>query len=296
MQKIAKRLSIAFYLSMFLSLCLVLVRIVFLVRYIEPETGLYYYGTNADIYFNIILVAVLLIIFAVCLPLVKLEEPKESPSETSFTIFASSFCGFMCISAFITELISVVVNNTTQSQALTSSSVSSIFGQNFNALSILQILFSIPSAIYFLMICLKKANIRSGKTAILSMAPIVFIGIRLISLFLDTHSAINSSERALSILTFCSMMLFFLCEVRFYLPELPDKKEKKQENLFQYYLFGLLTVALTTATVIPTMIFSAFWILEPKISYSFSVLDLSLALYAIARLVSKMQTSKQATK
>lgn len=295
MQKVSIRLRLALIISLLLTIGLVVVRIIFLKRYIDPQNGLYVYGTNADLYFSIALVAVMLIIFAFSLPLAKSVVPERRGASSSLTIFVSCFCGFMCISAFITDLVALT-SGTSQLTNTTIAISSGAIGNSTNVLRILQIIFSLPSAIYFLSLCMKKPAARSASGSILAMAPIVYTGIRLIILFLDTHTAINSSERTLSILSYCSILLFFLCEVRFTLPELPDKKAKSPESLFKYTLFGLSTILFTCVSVIPILLLSAFWILKQETSYAFSILNLSFAFYAAARLFTVIQLQKAENK
>ena len=274
MENQTKRMGFLFLFTCLIAMAAAVLRTLLLLYYVDPVTGLYVYGSNAQFYFNLLILLLAVYLIAVWVALRNTPAPKALRSDSTILIFASSLCGFMFLSIFIYHIATVA--STRQA----------------NAYTVLLMVLSIPSCISFLTTSAKSMKRRSALHALLSFAPVLFLAVRMIQYFLDPANIFNSSTVKLRLLMLCAMLLFFVAETGFFIPvddkddvqAQSTKRKKRTRGLARYFCFGLCAMSLVVITVLPNLLLSAFWLLQSDTSYVIDILDLSIGLYAAARL------------
>ena len=174
-----------------LAILLCMFRLQLFCGFIEPDTGFYVVGTNLGTYFNIALV---IVIVAIMVGVVFSKTCVSGPllSDSTAVVFSASLCGFLFATVLVLGAVEFFANKMQ------------------SAFFILEMLLCIPSVIGFFNICAKEKLERSTKNMIFALSPAVFYAVRTIHVFTDTTTQINTSQRSLTLVMLCSMMLLFV--------------------------------------------------------------------------------------
>lgn len=130
-------------------------------------------------------------------------------------------------------------------------------------------------AVYFLYLTSKKLDVRGRTCSVLSLAPVAFLFVRLLNYFFEINSRPNSATSLFHLFSLAALMLFFVCEGKF---------SVGTGNGGGYVFFGLSSVLLTFVYALPELVLSAFWLVSWQTDTMFSVLELLMCMYVIARL------------
>jgi len=251
--------------SVVLAFVLCAFRIYLLRNYVEPETGYYVPGTNLGTIFGVAFLLVLAVI-AVGAKYSKVKIPESLSSESTAVVFSSSLCGFL----FVTVLVCGVYQFVTL--------------KNTGAFRAVELLVCIPCVFSFYCICVKENRERNIKNLVFALCPALFYGVRTIHMFTDTHTQINASQRSLSLVMLCSMMLLFIQEAYFLIPkhEKAESDKEKKSVAFKYAAITLIVMTLALTAALPYIAVSAFWMFESDFLVM-DVLDLCIGVYALTR-------------
>jgi len=236
---------------------------------VEPDSGFYIVGSNLNIYFNIAVGVLVAVILLGTLFVIKNKAPEELNSESTVVVFSSSLCGFLFVTVLLYGIYKFVI------------------GDDRSVFLAIELLLCVPSAINFFCICSKSTRDKSAAQTMLSLSPSIFFAVRIIDVFTDTKTQINVSQRSLELVMLCAMMLLFVCESGFLLPDRKDSVTENDEraSVAKYFAVVLFTVAFAVVTVIPYTIVSAFWVYESKFLLM-DILDGCIGLYAATRMIS----------
>lgn len=254
-------------LSALLAVLLCAFRTYLLLNFIEPETGFYIVGTNLGTLFGTAVLLALASCIAGCI-FSKVKVPEALTSESPAIVFSSSLCGFLCATVLFCgayEFIKAPVKC---------------------AFFAIELLLCIPCIIFFFSMCVKETKEKNAANIILNLSPAVYYAIRTIHFFTDVKTQINTSQRELSLLMLCSMMLMFVYESYFLLKEKNDddaQKERKSASV-KYAVFTLLSMTLSLVSALPYIAVSAFWVFDSQF-LAMDVLDLCIGVYAFTRAV-----------
>lgn len=266
-----KKIVSMLFVTVIASLILAVYRTYLLFNCVEPDTGFYMVGTSQGYYFNLSVIALSVFLALGTLLLKKVEAPTELKSESTTVVFASSLCGFL----FLTVLGYGIFM--------------AFKGAQTDVWFWIEMLICIPCMINFFVICSKEQRDRNVKQTVLSLMPAVFFAVRTVSVFTDVKTQINVSQRSLTLVMLCAMMMFFVCETAFFLPENTETKETENQSnapsLVKYFFTGIFTVAFAVIAVLPYLTVTAFWMYESKFLLM-DILDASVGLYALTRLIS----------
>lgn len=257
-----KRIKAMLGITALLAIALGVFRTVILYNYVEPETGFYVVGTNVDLYFNIAVIALVLVMALFGLSVRKVKAPEFLDSHSTVVVFTSALCAFLYVTLFINGIYSLVASD------------------GFSILFFLQVALCIPCCLNHLSICSKEVREKNTPQSLLAMSEAVFFAVRIVEVFMDTKHQINVSQRSLELVMLCSMMLFMLFEARFQI----KSEEIDSGSIVKYYVSGLSTIAFTLLTVLPYLIVCLFWCFESRVIVV-DVLECCIMLFAASRLL-----------
>ncbi len=260
----SRKIKLYTLVTLVVALIVAVVRTVMLTKIVEPDTGLYIVGTRWGQAFDVGVV-VLLAIMIVCGKLLfkKLESAKEPDSTSTFAIFGSALCALMFFSVFIYGIYNIMFAKMPMSTFLK-----------------LQIILCLPCGFNHLVMCVKEKREKTKGQALLAMVAPILFAVRVIEVFMDVNSQINTSQRSLELLVLCAIMMFYLYESSF----LVNKDTVLSVNHSNYYISALGVVVLTCIAVIPYLLVSVFWAFEAGFVIM-DVLECCVMLYALSRLI-----------
>ncbi len=242
------------------ALCLCAFRVHLLINFIEPETGFYIHGTQMGTIFKIVTI-IACVLVAIVVPLQNKSLKIESlNSESMSVVFFASLCGFLFITTFGFGIYYFANGN-----------IKDVF-------FMLSMLLCVPSSMNFFWICKKEQRKKSVPQVVLAIFPALFYAVRIISVFMDTTTQINVSQRSLSLAMMCALMLMFVSEAGFTIPE----KTQRVYSGARYLTLCLICVLLVLVTSVSYLVVSAFWIYETKFLIV-DVLDICAGVYAGVR-------------
>ncbi len=270
MQKVLnKKILSVLLITLTASLAAAVYRLYLLYNVIDPETGFYQSGNNAGTYFNVVVIVLCVFIAVGTLLLKKIKAPTELKSESTPVIFSSSLCGFLFLTVMCFGFYRI----------FTSQSNGTFFA--------IEMVLCIPCVVNFFYTCAKEMRDRNAVQTLLSLFPALFYAVRTVEKFMDVSSQINASQRSLTLLMFCSAMLFFVCETGFFLPGTEKNKEadKSHTSFVKYFGAGAFTLSFAIVAVLPYLAVSAFWRYNSEFIIM-DILDACIGLYAMTRLMS----------
>lgn len=231
-------------------------------RYIEPETELYVAGSAVPKIINWILAAMVLILLSSAFVFRK-EKIKPMIAVNQLSVFSSSLCGFFFLASVVLEIYNFIVKQN-KGTALE------------EAFLIIAVILSFPCAWYFF-----TNAISSRKNRILfsylSLSPILWSISYLISSYFSMSTTMNSPLRVLEQLMVLCVMIFFLCEAKV------TAKKGSYGNL--YICFALVSILMISAVAIPRIILATYWLIELKSSLIYFVLQISILLYILSKML-----------
>lgn len=261
-------------------------------KYVNPDSLLVTPSPTVTV--HEILCAVL-VVLALCIPYVfmrKVDVTGQAPN-TSFVIFSSSLLGFMFCGYIFHNVYNIILNGG-------ASAVISINGEaSFNGLlailHVTGIILSIPCAVYFIMIALKKNLGESASLCILATAPVLFCAVKLIYAFMETSAKVNSAGRKINIVALCLCVFFFLYEANIFSPKKRDDISPKTLRKYsqRYLASGFAAIISLFIARVSTLLLRAFWLLESGESYVMDAIWVTMILYIMARLTALPNESKE---
>ena len=179
------------------------------------------------------------------------------------SVFSSSLCGFFFLASILLEIYNFAtqrINGTALEEGFL----------------IAAIILSLPCAYYFF-----TNAVSTRKTSILfsylSLFPVLWSISYLISSYFSKSTTMNSPLRILEQLMVLSVMIFFLCETKIIAKVSPFGGP--------YVAFSLVSILMIAAVAIPRIALSAFWLLELTPSLIYFVLQISVLLYILSKII-----------
>lgn len=245
-----------------ISLAIGIFRTFILANHVEPETGFYVRGTTVDVWFGAVVAFTVVLILAFGFIMRKSKAPEYLDSRSMVVVFTSALCIFMYFSVFAYGAYAIF----TAKQA--------------NLFLYAEVVLCIPCCLNHVTICSKEIREKNSPHALLSMSEAIFFAVRTVECFMDVESQINASQRSLTLLMLCSMMLFFMCESGFMV-----EREESATSASLYAMAGFGVVAFTFISLIPYLIVS---FIMPNYETEFvfmSILDCCVMLFAASRII-----------
>lgn len=268
-----------------------------LANFIEPDTGLYYGTTVVKILFLILTAILIGFVFVCGFVTKKQKSPDSLDSQGTFTVFTSALCAAVYLLVFVYGIY-VLVSGFNSSQQV----IGGVFAPNqsflrrlVNAapevtsngiLFLIQVLLCVPAALNHISVCTKNVRKKDKHYALLCLCETLFFAFRIVEVFMDTKSQINTSQRSLEILMLCSVMLFFMYESQFLV------NAEGGTSISKYYMSALGVISFAFVAVLPYLAVSAFGNYAPKFALVY-VLECCVALFAAARIFSLNDSSEQ---
>ena len=196
---------------------------------------------------------------------------RQIKNESVMAAFAASVCALMMTAVLCANVFDMITGK-----------------RAAGALLIAETALCVPSVIYFFRICSKgaRADVSASETySLLPVFPALYTAVRTVTLFIDTGSQINSSQRSFVLLTLVFIMMFFITEAEFSVSHIQKKKNLAQTLTAKYIATGAVVVCLVFAVIAPYTVASAFWIYDPK-NLIYNVMNLGFGLYASVRIFS----------
>ena len=279
------------------SVALGIFRAYALVNCIEPDTGFYYSGTAVKPVFSVLVILALLFIFACQFFTRKRVTPESLDSEKTFIAFGSALCAIVYLAVFLYGVFAVAsVFSASQMAANSPFGVSQSFfarlvnvapGVTSNGIFFLiQVLLCVPACLNHFTICTKKERGKNKHYALLSLGETLFFAFRIVEVFMDTKTQINTSQRSLEIILLCAAMLFFMYESRFLVTA------EGGVSIGRYYAAALGVICFTLIAAVPYLMVSVFWLYTPKFALVY-VLECCVAVFAAARVTTLNDSSVQ---
>lgn len=253
--------------SAVIAVILCVLRTHLLLNFVEPETGFYFPGTKYGSYFGAAVVIALAACVAGCI-FSNVRVHKALTSESTLVVFSSSLCAFLFATVLFYgayEFFKAPVKN---------------------AFFAIELLLCIPCIIFFFSMCAKETREKSSAGVLLSLSPAVYYAIRTIHVFTDTKTQINTSQRELTLVMLCCMMLMFVYEAYFLVADKTDADAEKTGKTagIRYMSFTLMSMTLSLVSALPYIAVSAFWVFDANF-LAMDVLDLCIGVYAFTRAV-----------
>ncbi len=134
------------------------------------------------------------------------------------------------------------------------------------------------SAVAFIVLGFRSNSPETSKSflAVLTVFPILFSALRLLSDFIQTSATPLASSGAYHILGLTSVLLYFLSEGKSYVTESKSKT---------YFLFGYLSVVFLLIYAVPNFILHCFGVFMFDYSAAFSAVDVGIAIYVSTRMM-----------
>ncbi len=291
-----KTVKIMLLITVLVSLATGVFRGIILLNYIDSETGFYVRGTATEVVFNVIMAAIFVGIFACGFLTRKAKTPEYLDSRSMVVVFTSSLCAFMYLLVCIYGLYTIAAgllaaNAETQimkAQGYFVDSRGFLFTLTNIAPSITSngVLFAVQMLLCplcfmnHITICSKEIREKNKAHSIFAMAETLFFAIRVVEIFMNVKSQINTSQRSLELLMLCAMMLFFLFEAGFLV-----KRIEGNNSVSKYIMSALATVSLPLIALLPYTTVSLFFALYDANFVVMDVLECCIMLFAASRLL-----------
>ena len=256
-----KKLRIWLLVTVLVSVAAGAFRAFLLVNFIEPETGFYVHGTNLATVFALVAAAVLVVTMAAGFRFRKVPAPENFDSRRTAVVFSSALCAFVYLSVLVSGLVT-----------LFSAKSAGLF-------LILELLLCIPCIFNHIAICSVEVRKKDSHHAILAMCGSLFFAVRIIEVFMNKTTQINTSQRSLELVLLCAIMMFLLTEASSLITG-----EFALKNLSRYIAAALSTVAMVIVAVIPYLAVSVFWVFRTNFVVM-DILECCIALYAASRVL-----------
>ena len=249
-------------------------RVYLLFRQIDSITGLYNFGAEKyrDI-FNILTFSLFAASLLSCFAARRYAYPRPVKNEAITVAFAATMCGLMQLTIFVANIYGVVKGT-----------------RQLDGLLAVESLLCLPSSGYFFYICSHGAKLDSADKPVynfLPLFPALYVVVRTITLFINTSTQINTSQRSFVLLTMICIMMFFVTEAELATPALFHRDaaaEQKALNRIsaKYYALGLAVAVLCMIVIISYALAQAYGFYG-KTHLLYSVMDIMFGLYAMIR-------------
>lgn len=263
----SKKIKVFTLISLVVAVVAAVVRTLVLTKIVETDTGLYTVGSSWGYVCDIcIIAAVVAVILIGRLLLRNVRGTSELDSGSTVTVFGSALCAFMFFSVFIYGIYLML---------FTENTVGLLFK--------IEMVLCIPCGFNQLVICAKEHRKKGTGDALLAMSAPILFALRIVDIFMNTTTQMNTSQRSFELVMLCATMLFFLYESAFLVEK--DTSQKERSRIFgNYYVSAVCVVVLTFLTTIPGLLVSVFWVFENNFLIM-DVLQCCVMLYAAARLI-----------
>ena len=111
------------------------------------------------------------------------------------------------------------------------------------------------------------------------MCGALFFAVRIIEVFMNKNTQINTSQRSLELVLLCAVMMFLLTEASTLITG-----EFALKNLSKYVASALAVIAMVFIAVIPYLAVSVFWVYRADFVVM-DILECCIALYAASRML-----------
>ncbi len=261
-------LKITAGIIMLLSLITAAFRYVLLINHIDPSNGLYTSQVLGNVFFGAVCFIVVLALLTYFY--VKKADVKSPIKEKSVgCAIASALCILSFAALFFTEIFNLAAG----------------VGKP-DILMIAALVLCIPSVISFLNVFFVSiGKSKFSNLALLPAFPPLYVAVRTISLFIDTSTQINASQRSFELLTMVFAMMFLVTEASYSVRMRPDEdaeKNKKNRDA-RYFVCAVITAALAlivTATYLLAVLTGKY---EAGYDTCDHVLTLCFGIYAAVR-------------
>lgn len=277
----SKKLKIEYVLPIFaiFTLLATALRTYQCITMIEPETGFYRVENISILYLYVMLAVAGVLIFAISylakkVPQSVMPEGKNIPLAIGSLVFAATlilYPVFNLASAFSGNdalFMQIGVRAATLTEYLLKSGV---------AASLLEALFAIISAVYFIIVSAKyfgaKLNIANRK--ILAVFPVFWATMRMVQRFTRTISFIFVSDLLLKLFAIAFMMMFFLS-----FAQLASKVNSRHvmNKIYAYALIGAMFSCLVTVPKMIAFAFDSSLVVKSELT---EICDLGFAVFAV---------------
>jgi len=271
-EKLVKSYRVLFAVCGVLTVASVVFRTVLMTdKYYDSDIMLYKTGPLPYIFYGFVVLSSVIFLISslfiqskgitVSLPKNKSVNFSEmSSSEKGLKIaglIISALCGFFYISTIILQVL-YKVNHL-------------YLGMYNGALQYVTVALALPCAIYFFFIAFWREP-SEALLAVLGICVTVWTISHLISAHLYMYIPLQSPERIFEILSYISILLYFLQEIRFHL--------NRQKPAF-FVVFGFFCVFFTLTNAVPSLIIE----FSSSLETLYNALEVSVALYVVLRLV-----------
>lgn len=235
-----------------------------LLNYIEPATGFYITGTSMGTVFALVCALLCAMVLAFGFMVRKIPAPENLDSKSTVVVFTSALCAFLYISLFFYSIYKIVSTDGVTNYFL-----------------VIETILCVPCCLNHISVCSSEIRKKNTPHALLAMSEAIFFAVRVIEVFMDSKSQINTSQRSLELIMLCSMMVFFLLEAEF----LVVREGGNLKSLSKYVMSGIASVVFPFVAVIPYLAVSLFWCFEAKFVVM-DVLECCIMLFAASRMLS----------
>lgn len=277
------KIKLGIALSAFAGIALSAFMVICHLNYVDPYTLLVIPSGTVTAFRIVCTAAVVLALALPYFTLGKIDVSDEAPNN-SFLIFSSSLLGFLFAGYFLHAIVSPL-REMLGGVSLPSADVES-FGRLLRVLYIAGVILAVPSAVYFVLVAVKKTVARNSLMSILATSPVLFCAVKLVAAFMSTSARVNSAGRRITIVTFCLCIFFFLYEAILLAPKTDsDGEEKDSVRVSRRYIASgyAAIVALFTSKVSLTVL-QAFWLIEVSDTYILNGIYITMILYIMARI------------
>lgn len=256
MNENTKALKLFYILTAVLAFLLAGIRIAMTVLYLDANYGLYPSGNLLPTLSHLLTLAVLLAAAAFGLALSKKYAWPVSPKVGSTTAF------FSCLTAFMIAAVTLL-------------SLYNIFaaGAEADKFSIIRIIVSIPTAIFFLAL-IKPERKSTPALAIMSFFPIAWFADNLLESYFDTSLLITSPAKTFRELSLLAVMLYLLCESRF----LIDRSSGKL-----FFIMSSIAPIIMITSSLPALVLPKMLLIGDSDSFLCYAVEFASALFILSR-------------
>ena len=277
------KIKLGLALSVLSGIALSVFMIICNLKYVDPYTLLV---TPSGMVTAFMVLCTAAVVLAFALPyftLGKIDVSDEAPN-SSFLIFSSSLLGFL-FAGYVLHAIVSPLREMLGSVSLPSADIES-FGKLLRVLYIAGVVLAVPSAVYFILVAVKKTVAKNSLMSILATSPVLFCAVKLVAAFMSTSAKVNSAGRRITIVTFCLCIFFFLYEAILLAPKNDsDGEDKDSVRVSRRYIASgyAAIVALLTSKASLTVL-QAFWLIEVSDTYILNGIYITMILYIMARI------------
>lgn len=187
---------------------------------------------------------------------------------TSSGVFAATLLGFLFIASAVLIFAGMIVNSA------------------LGVIDALALVCAVLSGFYFWLSGLKELYPHAKAFGFLSMAPVIWCVLRIISDFLDLSQNSNEYSHIMQIACLVFLTLFFYNEGKFTLTQ------TSRHSMWMYLGSGFASLILISAVSVPNLLLASFWMVDFNTGVFNSMVELAIGVYIVAKLVaisSKME-------